>query len=115
MDTTFDALNESARRTIVALLAQHGELCVCELVAALDDLQPKISRHLSVLRDGGWVIARREGTWMHYRLAALPDWAQTVVAGLCAGGVPLAIQTQCMQRLAAMDARPVRLIDKAQA
>jgi ArsR family transcriptional regulator len=51
----------------------HGEICVCYLVEVLGEPQPKISRHLAYLRRAGLVAARREGKWMHYRLAAPAD------------------------------------------
>jgi ArsR family transcriptional regulator, arsenate/arsenite/antimonite-responsive transcriptional repressor len=109
MDTQlmFDALGDTTRRRILALLVQQGELCVCELTAALDEIQPKISRHLGVLKDAGIVTPRREGTWMFYRLAEpLPGWAATLLATLSAGAVPeLKADTR---RLKAMADRPER-------
>ena len=62
------ALGNELRLRIVNLLAQ-GELCVCHLVDVLEMPQPKISQHLATLRAAGVVEARREGKWMHYRLA----------------------------------------------
>jgi ArsR family transcriptional regulator len=64
----FRALSDETRLRIVALLS-HGELCVCHLEAALELPQPKVSRHLGVLKHAGVVLARREGSWVHYRLA----------------------------------------------
>lgn len=64
----FRALADETRVRIVALLA-HGELCVCHLERALEQSQPNISRHLSVLRAAGVVEARRDGTWVYYRIA----------------------------------------------
>lgn len=66
----FKALCDPTRLRLVALLARHGEVCVCVMAEALDEPDFKISRHLRVLRSAGIVEARREGTWMHYRLAA---------------------------------------------
>ena len=57
---------------MVTLLA-HGELCVCHLESALDLSQPKASRHLGVLRNAGVVAARRDGSWIYYRLAEQLD------------------------------------------
>ena len=45
------------------LLATHGELCVCELVHALELSQPKISRHLKLLRDAGVLADRSHGVF----------------------------------------------------
>ncbi len=63
----FKALSDETRLRIVKLL-EHGELCVCYLVAAVDMSQPKVSFHLKVLKEAGLVKDRREGKWMHYRL-----------------------------------------------
>jgi ArsR family transcriptional regulator len=63
------ALAESTRLRLAVLLALRGEMCVCELVEALSAPQFRVSRHLGVLRTAGLVESRREGTWMHYRLA----------------------------------------------
>lgn len=76
----FDALADPIRRRILALLLRHDERCVCDLNAVLDAPQPKVSRHLAVLREAGLVLTRREGVWMHYRLhPELPAWALRVL------------------------------------
>ena len=53
----------------MAVLLMEGELCVCDLTAVLDLPQPSVSRHMSVLRSAGLVVDRREGRWVHYKLA----------------------------------------------
>jgi ArsR family transcriptional regulator len=93
---------------MLALLAVEGEVCVCEFVAALEDVQPSVSRHLALLRDGGWLTSRREGTWMHYRLARVPKWARTMVNALVEGGVPPDVLRKVRSRLAAFTGRPPR-------
>jgi ArsR family transcriptional regulator len=65
----FKALSDPIRLRLVVLLAAHGEVCVCVLAEALQEPDFKISRHLRILRSAGVVETRREGTWMHYRLA----------------------------------------------
>jgi ArsR family transcriptional regulator len=62
------AVAEPTRLRLLALIAP-GEVCVCDLVGALDLPQPLVSRHLGVLRRAGLVSARRDGLWMHYSLA----------------------------------------------
>lgn len=62
------AVAEPTRLRLLALIAP-GEVCVCDLVGALELPQPLVSRHLGVLRRAGLVRARREGLWMHYALA----------------------------------------------
>lgn len=63
----FKALSDETRLRILKLL-EHGELCVCDITAALDMVQPKVSFHLSTLKGAGLLKDRREGRWMHYRL-----------------------------------------------
>ncbi len=65
--TVFKALADETRLRILALLLT-GELCVCEIIAALELPQSTISRHLAYLRKSRWVLGRRQGIWMYYRL-----------------------------------------------
>lgn len=61
-------LADPSRAVIVRLLARQGELCVCELTAALGLAQPTVSRHLRLLQDAGLTASRKRGPWTHYRL-----------------------------------------------
>jgi ArsR family transcriptional regulator len=63
----FKALADETRLRILALLLE-GELCVCEIIAALELPQSTTSRHLAYLRNSGWVNDRRQGVWMYYRV-----------------------------------------------
>ena len=68
----FAALADTTRLRLLNLMGGH-EVCVCYLVEILGQSQPKISRHLAYLRKAGLVAARREGKWMHYRIAPQAD------------------------------------------
>ncbi len=61
----FKALSDATRLRIIKLL-EHGELCVCDIVAALDMIQPKISFHLRILKEAGLIKDRKQGKWIHY-------------------------------------------------
>ena len=77
----FKNLSDETRLGIVLLLKEMGELCVCDLCAALDQSQPKISRHLAMLRESGVLLDRKQGKWVHYRLSPhMPAWAAQVIA-----------------------------------
>ena len=65
--TTLKALSDETRLRILKLL-EHGELCVCEIVAAFDAGQPRVSFHLAALKNAGLVKDRKEGKWMYYRI-----------------------------------------------
>jgi len=82
----FQALSDSTRLRSLILLAHEGELCVCELTHALDVIQPKVSRHLAMLRSAGIVSDRRQGQWIYYQLNAdLPAWAKAIIDGAVDG------------------------------
>src|SRR5579862_9834338 len=68
IDTLFRALADATRLRLLNLIADR-EICVCYFVEILRISQPKISRHLAYLRRAGLIEARRDGRWMHYRLA----------------------------------------------
>jgi ArsR family transcriptional regulator, arsenate/arsenite/antimonite-responsive transcriptional repressor len=72
MELLFRALADRTRLRLLNLMAET-EICVCFFVEVLGTNQPKISRHLAYLRRAGVVTARREGKWMHYRIAEPPD------------------------------------------
>lgn len=78
------ALADPTRVRIIHLLTGRDELCVCELVDALDTPQYSISRHLSVLKAAGIVTDWRQGKWMHYALDSdLPPQDRDVITAVC--------------------------------
>ena len=68
LEGLFKALGDRTRLRILALLSA-GEVCVCNIHESLNLPQPTVSRHLAYLRRSGLVNTRRDGVWMHYRLA----------------------------------------------
>jgi len=76
----FKNLSDETRLGIVLLLREMGELCVCDLCTALEQSQPKISRHLAMLRESGLLLDRKQGKWVYYRLSPhMPSWAAQVI------------------------------------
>ncbi|MFA5678062.1 MAG: metalloregulator ArsR/SmtB family transcription factor [Pseudomonas sp.] len=76
----FKCLADDTRARIALLVTLEKELCVCELTAALDEAQPKISRHLALLRSCGLLQDRRNGQWVYYRLhPELPEWVMDIL------------------------------------
>ena len=72
LERLFQALGDATRLRILGLLLT-GEVCVCDIHETLKIPQPKASRHLAYLRKSGLVDTRRQGLWIHYRLAELSD------------------------------------------
>ena len=79
----YAALADPTRLRMLSLLGD-GEICVCHLHASLDVPQPTASRHLAYLKKSGLVEARRDGIWMHYKMAEItnPVVAAVVKAAL---------------------------------
>ncbi len=65
----FKVLADPTRLRLMVLLSIQGETCVCKLAEALNAPDFKISRHLGIMRSAGLVEARREGTWIYYKLS----------------------------------------------
>ena len=72
LDRVLKALADPTRIRILGLLVA-GEICVCHIHESLRLPQPLVSRHLAYLRRAGLVDTRKEGLWVHYRLATHHD------------------------------------------
>lgn len=64
----FKALGDKTRLKILGLLSLR-EMCVCEVMVALDLTQPTASHHLHILENAGLVEYRKEGRWSFYSMA----------------------------------------------
>jgi len=103
--TVFKALGDELRLAATLLIYRHGELCVCELMAAFEAPQPKVSRHLASLRDAGLLETERRGQWVYYYVHPhLPDWVVRVLEETARNNA--ALIGQPLARLQAMADRP---------
>jgi len=76
----FKCLSDPTRLDILKLVLAQGNVCVCEITEALNLSQPKISRHLALLRNLSILLDQRKGQWVYYRLnPELPEWANAVL------------------------------------
>ncbi len=79
----FKCLSDETRLNIVTLIAENKELCVCDLTEKLQLSQPKISRHLALLRSSGLLQDRRQSQWVYYSInPQLPVWCFEILATL---------------------------------
>lgn len=101
----FKCLADDTRLRSLLLIEREGELCVCELTAALNLSQPKISRHLALLRKQELLLDRRQGQWVFYRInPSLAQWAQAVLAQTLAANQNLLADN--LRQLYGMGERP---------
>lgn len=76
MDTflsSISSLNDETRVLILRFLDEHGALCVCDLQNSLEMIQSRLSRHLKILKDGGFLKVERRGTWAYYSIRSPLD------------------------------------------
>lgn len=103
----YKCLADETRLRSLLLIIQEGELCVCEISAALGESQPKVSRHLAQLRQCGLLQDRRQAQWVFYRVSNdLPSWQTKVLQQTLQDNSPY-IQ-QDLLRLERMGNRPER-------
>ena len=105
LTTVYAALADPTRLRILSLLGD-GEICVCHIHASLDVPQPTASRHLAYLRKSGLVEARRDGIWMHYRMAPQDNPVVTAV-------VTAALHALTHTEISAKDERRLQVALKA--
>lgn len=82
LTTIFKALSDETRLRIIKLLEQ-GELCVCDITAALDMVQPKVSFHLSTLKEAGLIKDRKQGKWIHYSINDKDLFRRMLILSAC--------------------------------
>jgi ArsR family transcriptional regulator, arsenate/arsenite/antimonite-responsive transcriptional repressor len=105
----FLMLSDDLRRRILVLLLHQESLCVCELFYGLGVAQPKVSRHLALMRTAGVLSQRRCGKWVIYRLhRQMPLWAVRILEQMAEGMHADGACRDDGRRLANMPNRPDR-------
>ena len=102
----FAALSDPTRLRLLLAL-RGGELCACQLIGLVGLAPSTVSKHLALLRGAGLVAARKDGRWVHYRLADRPDFPVV--------GTRAAALFQGLEKSPALrdDARRLKLLRKA--
>lgn len=86
-------LSDPTRLRIIRLL-DHGELCVCDLMAGLDLPQSTVSRHMAFLKNTEWVSSKRKGKWVYYSLATPAGEIQALILKALRQNLPAAKGTR---------------------
>ena len=60
------ALNDETRVKLLKFLNIHGKYCVCDLENSFDMIQSRLSRHLKILKEAGFLRVDRQGRWAYY-------------------------------------------------
>lgn len=70
---TAAALNDETRVRLLSFLDTHGPLCVCDLQESFGMIQSRLSRHLKILKEAGFLRVDRCGTWAYYSIRSPLD------------------------------------------
>lgn len=70
---TIGSINDETRLKILRFIHLNGEVCVCDIESSFEMIQSRISRHLKILKEGGFLRVRREGRWAYYSIRAPLD------------------------------------------
>ena len=70
---TIGALNDETRLKILRFIDENGAVCVCDIEAAFGMIQSRISRHLKILKDAGFLKVERKGRWAYYSVRSPLD------------------------------------------
>ncbi|MEA3354181.1 MAG: metalloregulator ArsR/SmtB family transcription factor [Campylobacterota bacterium] len=63
---TIGAVNDETRVRILKYINSHDKVCVCDIEEAFDMIQSRVSRHLKILKEAGFLKVEREGRWAYY-------------------------------------------------
>lgn len=70
---TVAALNDETRLRLLRFIDKNGAVCVCDIESAFDMIQSRISRHLKILKDAGFLRVERKGRWAYYSIRSPLD------------------------------------------
>ena len=77
---TIGSINDETRLKILHFINVNGEVCVCDIESSFNMIQSRISRHLKILKDGGFLRVDRRGRWAYYSIRApLDQFRQSIL------------------------------------
>lgn len=102
----FSVLANETRLRCLYLVFANEEVCVCEIVEALNITQPSASKALGALKIAGLLTDRKEANWNYFSLnEAMPEWMKTLVTATCKQQSKSPVHTLDQKRLQALDLR----------
>lgn len=70
---TVGSINDETRIKILRFIDTNGEVCVCDIENSFDMIQSRVSRHLKILKESGFLKVNRRGRWAYYSIRAPLD------------------------------------------
>lgn len=80
---TISSINDQTRLRILRFIVEHGEVCVCDIENSFEMIQSRVSRHLKILKEGGFLKVDRRGRWAYYSIRTpLDEFRQSLLKEL---------------------------------
>ena len=70
---TVGSLNDETRLKILRFIDENGAVCVCDIESSFEMIQSRISRHLKILKEAGFLRVERKGRWAYYSIRSPMD------------------------------------------
>lgn len=70
---TIGSINDETRVKILRFIDINNEVCVCDIESSFDMIQSRVSRHLKILKDAGFLRVDRRGKWAYYSIRSPLD------------------------------------------
>ena len=87
---TIGSINDETRIKILQFINQHEEVCVCDIENAFSMIQSRVSRHLKILKEGGFLKVERRGRWAFYSIRIpLDTFRQSILEEISCLGLEL--------------------------
>jgi len=65
---TIGSINDETRLKILRFINENGDVCVCDIEQSFNMIQSRISRHLKILKEAGFLKVNRKGRWAYYSI-----------------------------------------------
>lgn len=65
---TIGSINDETRIRILRFIDMNTEVCVCDVESSFEMIQSRVSRHLKILKEGGFLRVERRGRWAYYSI-----------------------------------------------
>jgi len=70
---TIGSINDETRLRILRFINENNKVCVCDIENSFNMIQSRISRHLKILKEAGFLKVERKGRWAYYNIRSPLD------------------------------------------
>ena len=85
---TIGSLNDETRVRILRFIEVNGEVCVCDIESSFEMIQSRVSRHLKILKEAGFLRVERRGRWAYYSIRSpMDEFRQSILKEIACLGM----------------------------